>query len=130
MNLDMRDPSGKHTGPVTMKEAVELPFIVSTTVAKPDPKTREFIRSHVMKGKNKGKAYHIRRKGTRTSTRAGVPVDAEPPGQIPTIWDYRPLGFIPKRVGSELSFVPFADEIDSSLEVPVVKCIHKEPLRP
>lgn len=115
-----------------MKEAVELPFIVSTTAEKPDPKTREFIRSHVMKGKNKGKAYHIRRKleGTRTSTRAGVPVDAEPPGQIPTISDYRPLGFIPKRVGSELSFVPFADEIDSSLEVPVVKCNIRNPYSP
>lgn len=113
-----------------MKGTAELPFIVLASVAKPDSNTRKFIRSHVMKGKNKGKAYHIRRNGTRTSARAGVAVDAEVPGQIPTIWDYRPLGFIPKRVGSELAFVPFADEIDSSLAVPVVKCIHKEPLHP
>lgn len=105
-----------------MKETVELPFIVSTGVAKPDSKTQLFIRSHVMKGKNKGKAYHIRRKGTRTSARTGVAVEADSPRQGPTIWDYRPLGFIPKRVGSELSFIPFAEEIESSLAAPVVKC--------
>lgn len=119
---------GKRPMPVTMKDSVELPFIVSTCVAKPDSRTQRFIRSHVMKGKNKGKAYYIRRKGTATSASAGVLVDAESPGQGPTIWDYRPLGFIPKRVGSELSFVPFADEIDSSLAVPVVKCKHNGPL--
>lgn len=111
-----------------MKDTVELPFIVSTSVAKPDPKTQLFIRSHVMKGKNKGKAYHIRRKGTRTLARTGVAVDGDSPRQGPTIWDYRPLGFIPKRVGSELAFIPFADEIDSSLAAPVVKCIHNGPL--
>lgn len=111
-----------------MKQTVQLPFIVSTSGAKPDSKTQLFIRSHVMKGKNKGKADHIRRKGTMSAARTGVAVNAESPG--PTIWDYRPLGFIPKRVGSELSFIPFADEIDSSLAAPVVKCIHNGPLVP
>ena len=111
-----------------MKEAVELPFIISTSVARPDLNTRAFIRSHVMKGKNKGKAGHGRGKGTRPSARTGVAVNAESPGQGPTIWDYRPLGFVPRRVGSELAFIPFADEIDSSLTGPVVKCIHNGPL--
>ncbi|KAK3290840.1 uncharacterized protein B0H64DRAFT_427390 [Chaetomium fimeti] len=31
------------------------PFIVTTSLAKPDPTTRRFIRSHVMRGKNAGK---------------------------------------------------------------------------
>lgn len=30
-------------------------FIVSTSLAKPDPRTRRFTRSHVMRGKNVGK---------------------------------------------------------------------------
>lgn len=77
-----------------------------------------------MKGKNKGKSYRSQRKGSGNSMHAGVAAgEAEPPEQGPTISDYRPLGFIPKRVGSELSFVPFADEVESSLAVPVVKCI-------
>lgn len=113
-----------------MKETVELPFIVSTSVARPDLKTRAFIRSHVMKGKNKGKAYHGRGRVTRPSARTGIAVDAESPGQGPAIWDRRPMGFIPKRVGSELAFVPFADEIDSSLAASVVKCIHNGPYAP
>lgn len=113
-----------------MEGPTELPFIVLTTVAKPDPTAQSFIRSYVMKGRNKGRASHLRRKGTRASAHTGVAVDAESPGQGPTIWDYRPLGFIPKRVGSELAFVPFADEIDSSMAAPVVKCIHNGPLHP
>lgn len=111
-----------------MTETTELPFIVLTTVTKPDPTAQSFIRSYVMKGRNKGKAYHLRRKGTRASARTGVAVDAESPGQGPTIWDYRPMGFIPKRVGSELAFVPFADEIDSSMAAPVIKCMTYGPL--
>jgi hypothetical protein len=31
------------------------PFIVTTSLAKPDAKTRKLIRSHVMRGKNAGK---------------------------------------------------------------------------
>ena len=31
------------------------PFIIATSLAKPDSKTRKFIRSHVMRGKNAGK---------------------------------------------------------------------------
>lgn len=76
-----------------------------------------------MKGKNKGKSYRTQRIGTENSMHAGVAVEVEPPEHGRTIFDYRPLGFIPKRVGSELSFIPFADEVESSLAAPVVKCI-------
>lgn len=108
---------------VMAKQIVELPFIVSTDVKRPDKETQRFIRSHVMKGKNKGKLHHTKGKGTGSSTHARTTDDAtETPKQGPSIWDYRPLGFIRTRVGSELAFVPFADEIDLSLAAPVIKC--------
>jgi hypothetical protein len=81
-----------------------------------------------MKGKNKGKCYRTRHKGLpANSMHAGVAAvqvaEAPTTKHGPTISDYRPIGFIPKRVGSELSFMPFADEVESSLAAPVVKCI-------
>lgn len=111
-----------------MKQAAKLPFILTTGVTGPDSKTQAFIRSHVMKGKNKGKSYRSKRKDTGNSMHAGMTVEVEPPKQGSTIWDYRPLGFIPKRVGSELSFIPFADEVESSLAAPVVKCMYNRVL--
>lgn len=114
-----------------MKQKVELPFTVSTDVTRPDTKTRRFM-SHVMKRKNKGKSHHTQRSGTIVSTNARIADDADVPKhwQDPVISDYRPLGFIPKRVGSDLAFVPFSDEIDSSLAAPVIQCKPTASLRP
>jgi len=36
-------------------ESGPAPFIITTSLAKPDPKTRKLIRSHVMRGKNAGR---------------------------------------------------------------------------
>lgn len=44
-----RIPGTDHPGPVTIQ------FIVATTLDKTDADTRKLIRSHVMRGKNKGK---------------------------------------------------------------------------
>ncbi|KAK4234744.1 hypothetical protein C8A03DRAFT_46987 [Achaetomium macrosporum] len=39
-------------GSTSLSPIADTPFIITTSLAKPDPKTRRLIRSHVMRGKN------------------------------------------------------------------------------
>ncbi|KAF7562841.1 hypothetical protein G7046_g1284 [Stylonectria norvegica] len=71
------------------------PFIITTSLDKPDPKTRKFIRSHVMRGKNTRRARFIKqlaREDAEQSPRA-LEVQAIMKRWIPTH---------PRKVASEL----------------------------
>jgi hypothetical protein len=92
-------------------------FIVSNNVDKVDPATRKLIRSHAMAGKRDKrrplKRHEKKRENTarRSQTRPVKPED---------VAAYPPL--LPGRVGSDLSFVEFADEVEASLLMNIVKC--------
>ncbi|KAI2465474.1 hypothetical protein F4781DRAFT_424738 [Annulohypoxylon bovei var. microspora] len=95
------------------KNSGDMPFIVSTGT-KTDPGLRKLIRSHVMKGKNRGR---IMRPNYNKAVELDVIVD--PNENISKLNEgsysllalaYLPI--IPKRVGSDLSLTRFADKID------------------
>lgn len=99
-------------GPATT-EAGGLPFIISLDSTKPNDESRKLIRSHVMKGKNKGKCFTERgldKAFSRSKKKSHVPA---PEISAP----------IPDRVGTDISlgFEP-ADTIEVSLLLPVFKC--------
>lgn len=90
--------------------AAEMPFIVSTGKKKANSETRKLIRSHVMLGKNLGrKLQRPARAKSKTST------DQEG-------WELALLRTIPQRVGSDISFVPFADKVDPALASDLLIC--------
>ncbi|KAI1748949.1 hypothetical protein F4782DRAFT_337840 [Xylaria castorea] len=80
-----------------------LPFIMSSNAGKADPAARTFIRSHVMRGKNK-KSRDIKQgiRSTSMQHRANR-IRAKPINPKDIIDIYIPL--IPNRVGSDASFV-------------------------
>ncbi|KAJ9609428.1 hypothetical protein H2200_005755 [Cladophialophora chaetospira] len=79
-------------------------FIVSSNVDKVNPTTRKIIRSHVMQGKKRKRAFRNEDRGKhRWSTTANRTLP------------------LPSRVGSDLSFVRFADEIDPSTAISIIK---------
>ncbi|KAI1773952.1 hypothetical protein F4818DRAFT_420316 [Hypoxylon cercidicola] len=102
-------PASKNTG--------GIPFIVSTGTKKPDPEVRRFIRSHVMIGKNRGKTLLPRKK-----KKAGPSTAVDSNGDNSTLdrecseasLATATLDIIPQKVGSDLSFIHFADRIDES----------------
>lgn len=67
--------------PLQASDAMALmPFIVSTGNEKPGPTVRRSIRSHVMKGKNRGKV-RVNRHRSRASSRNEPSDSATPSGQ-------------------------------------------------
>ena len=92
------------------------PFIIATSLAKPDPKTRKFIRSHVMRGKNAGKF----RPKCSPGWQAASPKDRMVVRRPPTS---RPGGgaagagvegwalITPQRIVSELSLLGFGGDM-------------------
>lgn len=92
-----------------------LPFIVSTDTRKADPKTRKLIRSHVMQGKNRVK---VRRK----------PQDFVEKDDLPEVLasaaDDRSvvLSTIPRPICSDLSTIPFADDVEAAQVADVLAC--------
>ncbi|KEY64585.1 hypothetical protein S7711_03645 [Stachybotrys chartarum IBT 7711] len=91
-----------------------LPFLVSTDKSRPDDETRKFIRSHVMLGKNRRKAPL--RRSPRTSVEHASPIYAVPSiGKVHQTEGLRTragLSMIPGKVGSDLSTIQFADDVD------------------
>lgn len=92
-------------------------FVVSTGTKKPDPEMRRLIRSTVMIGKNRGKTLIPRKKKSIGSSTVVVSngdnpsTDHEcPKASLATAT----LDIIPRKVGSDLSFIRFADTIDES----------------
>lgn len=92
------------------------PFIVSTSLDKPDPMTRKFIRSHVMRGKNAGKSR--RRQGQPALTAAeseksgrvrhpASPDKGETCGKEKETWAL----MSPRKIASELTLYRYAETV-------------------
>ncbi|KAL2135127.1 hypothetical protein VTI74DRAFT_9720 [Chaetomium olivicolor] len=93
------------------------PLIISTSLAKPDLKTRKFIRSHVMRGKNTGKF-----RSSKEFLVSPIPVAVEDQGpprkpksvlQNPGARAGREIVWVvltPRKVASELSLLGFDTE--------------------
>ncbi|KAH6649230.1 hypothetical protein F5144DRAFT_500195 [Chaetomium tenue] len=105
-------------------------FIVSTSLAKPDPTTRRFIRSHVMRGKNAGKFRNDRlRSGPQAGPkRKGAVAQATyTPGawqeaddaEASAVNGWKPV--TPHRIASELSLHGYGGEMQPY----VIKLIHR-----
>ncbi|KAL2015673.1 hypothetical protein VTK56DRAFT_5030 [Thermocarpiscus australiensis] len=80
----------------------DTPFIITTSLAKPDPKTRRLIRSHVMRGKNVGK---FRNSNTWRASHCQSPGDQVlvPPCEG---WEV----VTPPKIASRLSLYAFGKE--------------------
>lgn len=109
-----------------------LPFIVTCSADKADAATRRLIRSHVMRGKN------LKRPGPRkrqlqmlgkeqcdkSQSACHNHVDGTPFGaeelHLELICRYDAP--VPRRVGSDFSFVEFADDIELEMVVNVMRC--------
>jgi hypothetical protein len=95
-------------------------FIVSSTAEKTGPATRKLIRSHVMQGK-KQKRITPDESRRRAEWRAmGGRLRAAPVKLEEGIHTFAPL--FPGRVGSDLSFIEFADAIEPSMISNWLKC--------
>ncbi|XXG93831.1 hypothetical protein Hte_000080 [Hypoxylon texense] len=90
---------------------------VSTGTKKPDPEIRRSIRSHVMVGKNRGKTLPPRKK------KSTAPSSVSDSHSYNLRTDHEcaeaslgtaTLDIIPRKVGSDLSFIRFADTIEES----------------
>lgn len=110
--------AGGSSGP-----SANMLFIVSSNTEKVEPATRKLIRSHVMRGKKQKRARPEKDRRT-TSWHNWVSVvcraQAAPVKIEDAIKAYAPL--IPGRVGSDLSFVEFADAIEPSVVLNMIKC--------
>ncbi|CAG9985616.1 unnamed protein product [Clonostachys byssicola] len=98
-----RDPS----------KVAEMPFIVSRDLEKADATTRKLIRSHVMQGKKK----RVRpRKSIQVQAVVIQPIPkAESEATLAEEMRHRYTISLPRRVGSDLSFIDFADDIELSM---------------
>ncbi|KIW32235.1 uncharacterized protein PV07_03795 [Cladophialophora immunda] len=94
-------------------------FIVATDVKKADAETQRLIRSQVMMGKNRGKSHRAKQ---QKSTSWAVAVDSKrgPPEPLDTFIDAY-YSAIPGRVGSDLSSIELAAEMDPAAFVDVVR---------
>ncbi|KAI1390318.1 uncharacterized protein F4822DRAFT_428656 [Hypoxylon trugodes] len=98
-----------------------LPFIVSTSTKKADPELRKFIRSHVMVGKNRGKTLGPRAKRDKKSKEPDTTTEkSDVTSSMDDIYIENrillsaSLRAIPKRVGTNTSFIQFADTVEQS----------------
>ena len=89
-------------------------FIVSSDVKKADPATRKLIKSHAMQGIKKKRRQFAKVLETPIALPRTLPVMLEE-----TIETCAPA--LPGRIGSDLSFVEFADEIEPSILLNIVK---------
>ncbi|KUI67266.1 hypothetical protein VM1G_02891 [Cytospora mali] len=96
-----------------------LHFIVSTDRRKLDTGTRKLIRSHVMKGKNKGKTRHRDCADPKPPTTDRTQHEQDDRGL--SIIVNQGHNDVPRNIGSDLAFFPLADDIDYSLVVPIFK---------
>lgn len=109
--------------------SASLVFIVSSTVEKADPATRNLIRSHVMRGKKQklSRDDEVNRRSSRARLTAGhTQTQAAPVKWEEVIQTYAsPLSIhIPGRVGSDLSFANFADDIEPILVANITRGVH------
>jgi len=110
--------------PRLMQHATEPafdPFIVATSLDKADSATRKFIRSHVMRGKNKGKS--MPRKGktqcgadtdlpSQRSDQTDANMNTDEPRNVELVWEKGvwPLT-TPRKVAAELSLFRYTADL-------------------
>ena len=113
-----------------------LHFVVSTGVDKLDPGLRKTIRSHVMIGKNRGKTRPTRkRESNRRQDRPCLNEDASPAkGLEPERELVKAPAFssmahhadipatVPRKLGSEVSTLHFADALEPGVIEVVLQC--------
>jgi hypothetical protein len=89
-------------------------FIVSSDTKRADPATRKLIRSHAMQGIKKKRRRFVKTQETSSviPPAAAVMLDEAVEMCAPVL---------PGHVGSDLSFMEFADEIESSMLLNIVK---------
>jgi len=112
--MEAPDVTGGSSG-----SSARMPFIITSNAEKADPATRKLIRSHVMRGKKQKKAR--RDKGQQTTGGRTMPVRTQA-GRVKleeVIETYTPIP--PGRVGSDLSVVEFAAEIEPSILQNMIK---------
>ncbi|VUC37991.1 unnamed protein product [Clonostachys rosea] len=102
-----------------LSKVAEMPFIISRDLEKADAITRKLIRSHVMQGKKK-------RVPPRNNIQAQAVVlqsipKADPEVTLAEEMRDRYTTSIPRRVGSDLSFIDFADDIELSMVLNMTK---------
>jgi hypothetical protein len=111
-----------------------MPFIVSSSADKADPATRRLIRSHVMRGKKQNRVRPSKRQLEAEKRRemrksaaashvvraAGVPLSADEELRVELVSRY--AAPVPRRVGSDFSFVEFADEVETEMVLNVMRC--------
>jgi len=95
-------------------------FIVSSNAEKADPATRRLIRSEVLRGTKQKRKPSLRaakakdqRKTTRSSSLAPIKLEhaVELCAQL-----------LPNRIGSDLSFIQLADEVELSVLKNITEC--------
>ncbi|KAH8660057.1 hypothetical protein BX600DRAFT_467145 [Xylariales sp. PMI_506] len=93
-------------------------FVVSTaTSKKPDPATRKLIRSHVMLGKNRGKARHGRSSVTR-------PLQDGVDSSDGTLFSKPQSLSIPRKIGSDLAFTPLPSQVEPRAALEAIQHLH------
>ncbi|KAI1080350.1 hypothetical protein F5B20DRAFT_540274 [Whalleya microplaca] len=91
-----------------------MPFIVSTDAKKTDPAMRKLIRTHVMIGKNRGRTLPSR---TRKPTQLWAKVNrtsTEGSDESADSFTTKSSLVVPSRVGTDVSFIQFADTVEPS----------------
>lgn len=114
-----------------------LQFVVSTGVEKPDPELRKFIRSHVMLGKNQGRKLPPRTRKAKKMQELSSSSDPSPPltseldedhlsSSAPFAGPSHPLAIvqatIPRKLGSGMSTIRFADALEPGTIEVVLQC--------
>jgi hypothetical protein len=92
-----------------------LHFVVSTSVEKPNPELRKLIRSHVMMGKNRGKKFPPQKRGSKRMQKG------PPTSTIPASHPILPVT-TPRKFGSDVSTISFADAVEPATVEVVLKC--------
>jgi hypothetical protein len=93
--------------------SISMLFIVSSDIKKADPATRKLIRSHAMQGIKKKRRRVVRVQSVPDALPSTTSVTLEKAAEI-----CAPA--LPGRVGSDLSFVEFAAEMEQSILLNIV----------
>ena len=104
-----------------MMPSVVLPFIVLTDKRDVDADTRKLIRSHVMRGKNKGKAPKKGPKGLLPASDKADALCSSMIGRLKTNYGGSESS-IPRPIGSAIGSVQFADTVEPSLVADILLC--------
>ncbi len=107
---------GKDNGP----PGPGMVFIVSSNTRKVNPATRKLIRSYVMQGKKQKRGHHSGYQGTPRHCDRHCCTQATQISLDEAIETHAAL--LPGRVGSDLSFIDFVDEVEPSMALNMIKC--------